>query len=761
MKDSVSVSPSRQAAQAIANICPDAFFCGFNTRTSESGDVRKIPINLKGTGVSADIDRAHLVKADALNRSPDIAQYWGVVMQWPVHDPFGDLVLTVLDLDAKNSTAPQDLRMKRLLTAAKERGLMTERSHSRKGSHIIFLCKPDDTIPAKIPLGNSQDVEVFGHPRSAGKSVMLTGDSLAGDVIELGGCTLREFLTEVGITEKELSTSKAKTTDTATFTPVANHPAQSLSEEVAAATRALDCIPADIGYDEWIMIGQALQVAFGASGLEMWHAWSSGGSKFKGTKDLETHWRSFKPNGGVTIASLFHLAKQHGYAAQAYSGVKFSSAADDFNIRVISSPRPPSTADQVDDDGVIWDDDVPTEMPALVWPHMTAGKNPKPLSTIENFAALTRYLNVEFSLNVISGREEIVIPGLNVDSSTYDNSAITWLISEAKKAGLPSEQVPEYASMMCALNSYNPAANWIDSKPWDGISRLADWFATIKSDNEPLKCTLMRKWAISAVASVFRPHGTSSHGVLTLLGAQNIGKTSWFKRLVPQHLGLSKDGLILRPEDRDSVKQATSYWMVELGEIDATFRKADIAALKAFITADCDVYRAAYARKETIKPRRTVFFASVNDERFLNDPTGNRRYWTINCHSINWQHDIDMQQLWAEVKLIYETGESWYLSGEEIDTLNTANEEFTATDPIEEKLHERLDFEAPMSTWTWKTVTAILEMCGWSGRPTKAETIAAGRAIRKLTGRRDTRKSNGVSTVLCPPIAKQFLSDFD
>lgn len=634
---------------------------------------------------------------------------------------------------------------------------MTERSHSRKGSHIIFLCKPDETIPAKIPLGNSQDVEVFGHPKSAGKSVMLTGDSLAGDVIELG-CTLREFLTEVGITEKELSITKGKPAASAT---VSTHPAKSLSEEVAAATRALDCIPPDIGYDEWIMIGQALQVAFGASGFDMWHSWSASGSKFQGSKDLETHWRSFKPAGGITIASLFHLAKQYGYAAQAYSGVKFSSAADDFSIRVVSSPKPQTVADQADDDGVIWDDDVPAETSALVWPHMTAGKNPKPLATLENFAALTRHLNVDFALNVISGREEIVIPGLEVDASTYDNSALTWLISEAKKSGLPSEQVPEYASMMCALNSYNPAANWINSKPWDGISRLPEWFATIESDNEPLKCTLMRKWAISAVASVFRPHGTSSHGVLTLLGAQNIGKTSWFKRLVPQHLGLTKDGLILRPEDRDSVKQATSFWMVELGELDATFRKSDIAALKAFITADCDVYRAAYARKETYKPRRTVFFASVNDERFLNDPTGNRRYWTINCRSIHWQHEIDMQQLWAEFKAIYESGESWYLSGEEINNLNTANEEFTATDPIEEKLHERLDFEAPASLWVWKTVTAVLEMCGWSGRPSRAEAIAAGRALRKLTGRKDTRKSHGVSLVLCPPVKSRFLSDFD
>jgi predicted P-loop ATPase len=91
-------------------------------------------------------------------------------------------------------------------------------------------------------------------------------------------------------------------------------------------------------------------------------------------------------------------------------------------------------------------------------------------------------------------------------------------------------------------------------------------------------------------------------------------------------------------------------------------KKAAIeAALKAFITQASDTYRLPYARKNTVNPRRTVFFASVNDSKFLSDNTGNRRYWTIDCTDIDYRHQIDMQQFWAEVKTLYQPNTIMYL----------------------------------------------------------------------------------------------------
>jgi len=345
--------PSRQVAQAIASICPDAMFCGFKVKTKPDGSSAKIPFNKKTQGVAADTDRSALIDGSSLvdHITPPGGDYWGVVMQNPTFDPFGDLVLTILDLDTKRSTAPKDLRMEKLMAQAKAMGLMTERSHSKKGGHIIFLAKPDADMPPKINLGNHQEIEIFGHPKSAGKSVMLTGDALRGDVIEIT-ITLKEFLTNAGISIEKEPEPKA--------VPAPTLPRQTTSGDMDKAAEALQFISPDLDYDEWIAIGQALHTAFGHAGLSIWHAWSAQGSKYKGDKDIEQHWRSFKPDGGITLGSLFHQAIERGYKPPSRQDER-RTAVEDFG-QFIKAQEAGPTVDQ--DTGEI------IEPPALHWPEI-------------------------------------------------------------------------------------------------------------------------------------------------------------------------------------------------------------------------------------------------------------------------------------------------------------------------------------------------------------------------------------------------------
>lgn len=328
--------PSRQVALSIAHICPDALFCGFKVKAKPDGSFAKIPFNKNTQGVAADTDRAALIDGNSLDQhqSPPGGDYWGVVMQNPTFDPFGELVLTVLDLDTKRSTSPRDIRMEKLMAQAKAMGLMTERSHSKKGGHIIFLAKPDPDMPPKIKLGNDQEIEIFGHPKSAGKSVMLTGDALKGDVIEIG-CTLQEFLANAGITAEKETPKPA---------PPPVLPKITTSTDMDRAADALQFISPDLDYDEWIAIGQALHTAFGHAGLSIWHSWSSQGSKYKGDKDIEQHWKSFKPDGGITLGSLFHQAMERGYKPPS-TQTERRTAVEDFG-RFLKSQENGPTVDQ-------------------------------------------------------------------------------------------------------------------------------------------------------------------------------------------------------------------------------------------------------------------------------------------------------------------------------------------------------------------------------------------------------------------------------
>lgn len=357
--------------------------------------------------------------------------------------------------------------------------------------------------------------------------------------------------------------------------------------------------------------------------------------------------------------------------------------------------------------------------------------------SLRNVKELLDRLKIVVRYNVISKEEEIIIPNVGFTIDNRANATIAHLIDWCARVELPHQNLINYITAIADQNLYNPVATWIESKPWDGISRLQEFFDTIVSPNREFKEKLIRTWLVSAIAAAFEPNGVSAHGVLVLQGKQNIGKTKWFKNLAPPNLNVLADGALLRPEDKDSVSQIISKWIVELGELDATFRKADIAQLKAFITRDRDTLRMPYAPKKSNFARRTIFFGSVNETDFLKDPTGNRRFWTIPCESINYDHGIDMQQLWAEVLLLYRAGEKWTLSSEDVETLSEANKEFEAKDVIAEMISERFKWDWDASrdldiSLVWITASMACELIGIkSASPSIAKS--AGKALREMT----------------------------
>lgn len=381
----------------------------------------------------------------------------------------------------------------------------------------------------------------------------------------------------------------------------------------------------------------------------------------------------------------------------------------------------------------------------------------KPVQHADNLREVIRRIGATVRYNVIRKEDEILCPGQAFSVDNEANASLAWLRSECSLFDLNTGPLKEFVTLLADQNLYNPVAEWILSKPWDKTSRLQDWYNTItgRDDHDEtkrqLKQTLMRKWGLSAVAAGMSPNGISAPGVLTIQGGQYMGKTKWFKSLVPDELNLVKDGMILRPDDKDSVKQACSFWMVELGELDATFRKADVAALKAFLTNSSDVLRRPYAAKDSQFARRTVFFASVNPSKFLNDPTGNRRYWTIEATAIDHTHGIDMQQVWAELHVMLKAGAGYYLTQEEVEALNDHNDEFTTLDPIEERLQTGLRWDDPQSTWSWVTATDALVSVGID-RPNKQDVTTANSVLRKMNG--DQHKRTKTSRlVLVPPRA--------
>lgn len=378
------------------------------------------------------------------------------------------------------------------------------------------------------------------------------------------------------------------------------------------------------------------------------------------------------------------------------------------------------------------------------FPDRPPPRSDRPPATIANIEHLLDHAGIRVRYNEVSKRDEIEIPNRTGSTDNVDNVTLTYIISLVAEHHIPTGNVPGFVEAIANRNAYNPVRDWINSRPWDGIDRLPDVYETVvQAEGHPdsLKHVILRKWLRSVSAAATQTN-FRSRGVLTLQGAQGAGKSSWIKALISDPVladRVVKLGHHMDPSNKDSLIGAIGFAITEIGELDSSFKK-DIARLKGFLTDDTDRVRRPYDRRESSYPRRTVFAATVNEHQFLQDPTGNTRFWTIPVSSLNWQHQIDMQQVFAQLAQEVEDGETWWLTDDEEALLNDLNSRHSTASPVAERLAEMVDIDRIGSEGLEAmSATQVLE---WLQLPlTNPMAREAGAALRSLLG--DPKKING------------------
>ena len=318
-------SQSQVLACKIGAVAPDAVFCTFALQGS-----KKIPYKRSGQGVARDTDPSDLYNAEdvwAMDSCPH-GQYLGLVQQRPIISASGNY-LVCLDVDMKHASGPTNVAIQRMAKYVKQKAMLTEVSVSGRGRHVFLWVQPpkeSDQVLPKYKLGGGQELEVFGLPNSAGKSVLLSGNAVVGEFQE--AVDLHELLQDWGIIEQhQLQEPKpAPPSQSFDFSQLG---ARLEDSDIDRAIKALHHISPDCDYDQWIELGQALHTEFGEAGLGPWMTWSMAGQKFAGTKDIEVHWKSFHQGKGVGIGTLFKHAKDCGWEPPTKQTER-KSAVEDF-----------------------------------------------------------------------------------------------------------------------------------------------------------------------------------------------------------------------------------------------------------------------------------------------------------------------------------------------------------------------------------------------------------------------------------------------
>jgi predicted P-loop ATPase len=187
--------------------------------------------------------------------------------------------------------------------------------------------------------------------------------------------------------------------------------------------------------------------------------------------------------------------------------------------------------------------------------------------------------------------------------------------------------------------------------------------------------------------------------VLVFDGEQGIGKSTLFKDLVGEEF-YSETLSLTDMDDKSGAEKLQGFWVVEIPEF-AGMKKADIEKVKAFLSTADDKYRPSYGRTVESHPRQCIIIGSVNGERgYLRDITGNRRFWIVKLHQEEqvkrWRFTPqERDQIWAEAKAIWASGEKLYLEGPMIHSAQEAQREAMEVDERQGMVEEYLETLLP------------------------------------------------------------------
>ena len=344
--------------------------------------------------------------------------------------------------------------------------------------------------------------------------------------------------------------------------------------------------------------------------------------------------------------------------------------------------------------------------------------------------------------------------------SDADEAGLRWYIEKVYHIQ-GRQRISDALTQVQSERAFHPVRAYLNGLTWDGVERLDSLLIDyLGAEDTPYVRAVTRKQFVAAVYRVMDP-GHKFDQMLTLVGPQGIGKSTliakmgqaWYTDTVNSISG--KDGY-------DAIQGA---WIVEMSEL-AGLRKAEVEAVKQFISKCVDTYRRAYAKNTIAYPRQCVFFGSTNDDELLRDQTGNRRFWVVETgrqpHTkYAWnmtQEEVD--QLWAEAVVRWKAHESLYLDADRLVDAEALQETHMQSDARLGMIQQYLDILLP-DDWEDRNVENRRDYINQSmvnpmpGASIKRDRVCAAEVLCELFGkdrgdikRADTVEINGLINLL-------------
>ncbi|MGL3710496.1 VapE domain-containing protein [Leptospirillum ferriphilum] len=222
---------------------------------------------------------------------------------------------------------------------------------------------------------------------------------------------------------------------------------------------------------------------------------------------------------------------------------------------------------------------------------------------------------------------------------------------------VPVARIREAVEAIARERPFHPVRDWLSGLRWDGTVRIGTLLPVYYGgrDDEYTR-TVGKNLLVGAVARIYDP-GAKLDTMVVLEGDQGSRKSSSLQTLFGADWVAEMKAT---PDSRDFEASLLGLWCIEFADLEGMGR-ADRNRIKMQISTRSDWVRLVYRRDPARYPRQSIFVSTANDNDYLKDPTGARRFWPVRCGKIDLEALArDRDQLWAEAVHRYRAGETWW-----------------------------------------------------------------------------------------------------
>lgn len=313
-------------------------------------------------------------------------------------------------------------------------------------------------------------------------------------------------------------------------------------------------------------------------------------------------------------------------------------------------------------------------------------------------------LGLDFKRNLFTDQLEFFTEGRwrSIDDDVFAH--ISRLINDKwgkRWSGDPDlRKIHQAIKWITETETRHPVREYLERLEWDGRPRIETWLIKAAgAKSTPYVRAASRLLLVAAVARIFEP-GIKFDAMIILEGRQGAGKSRLVRALGGRW---TLEGLppLRSPNDKDVISAMLGYWLIEIEEL-AAMRKADAETLKAFVSKTEDRVRLPYEATSRTFPRQCVLIGTTNDNSYLRDITGNRRFIPIAINTVDFSR-INRDQLWAEALVEFRKEEvnEIVLPQSVWDEAEAEQEARRAEDPWEELISEyiaKVGSDEPLSS---------------------------------------------------------------